>query len=115
MPFLKESGSTFAAASPEALSLSELIKAHARNLGFSKVGIVRAEVLSEQERQLKEWLRRGYHSRGKSAYRRAGAGTEVRTLGDRHDRSLLHADVSDLLGIESDLQRTADTRAGPAG
>jgi epoxyqueuosine reductase len=30
-------------------------------MGFSKIGFVRAEVMSEQEAHLREWLSRGYH------------------------------------------------------
>ncbi len=37
------------------------IKAQAFGLGFSKVGIVRAESLSEEESRLREWLGRGFH------------------------------------------------------
>ncbi len=37
------------------------IKRQARQLGFSKVGIVRAEQLSAARGRLKEWLRQGYH------------------------------------------------------
>jgi len=39
---------------------SEQIKTRARELGFNKIGIVRAEPLSEERQQLEEWLRRGY-------------------------------------------------------
>jgi epoxyqueuosine reductase len=37
-----------------------MIKAQARALGFQKVGIVRAEPLSNERDRLQEWLRRGY-------------------------------------------------------
>ncbi len=39
---------------------SARIKTQARELGFSKVGIVKAESLAERDR-LREWLARGYH------------------------------------------------------
>src|SRR5258708_33959989 len=51
-------------AKPERTRLAEVsarIKAHALELGFQKVGIVRAESLSNELQQLEEWLRRGYH------------------------------------------------------
>ena len=40
--------------------VSARIKAHARQLGFHKVGIARAEGLSPEKAQLKEWLARSY-------------------------------------------------------
>jgi epoxyqueuosine reductase len=42
-------------------SLTENIKRQALQLGFSKVGIARAEILSEEGRNLQEWLDRRYH------------------------------------------------------
>ena len=42
--------------------LSRLIKKRASVEGFDKVSIVRAELLAEEEAQLKEWLDRGYHA-----------------------------------------------------
>jgi epoxyqueuosine reductase len=45
---------------PNAAIRSEQIKTYARRLGFSKVGVTRAETLTERER-LNEWLTRGYH------------------------------------------------------
>ncbi len=41
--------------------LTNTIKAGARALGFSKVGIARAEALTLEGKSLAEWLRRGYH------------------------------------------------------
>ncbi|MEP6708033.1 MAG: tRNA epoxyqueuosine(34) reductase QueG [Pyrinomonadaceae bacterium] len=40
---------------------SAQIKAHALELGFHKVGVVRAEPLSAERERLEEWLRRDYH------------------------------------------------------
>jgi epoxyqueuosine reductase len=40
---------------------SALVKSHALQLGFHKVGIVRAEALSPENERLKEWLGRGFH------------------------------------------------------
>jgi epoxyqueuosine reductase len=37
------------------------IKAHALQLGFSKVGIVRAEWLTAEQSHLQQWLARGFH------------------------------------------------------
>ncbi len=42
-------------------TLTERIKACALDLGFSKVGIARAEAMTEEGVRLAEWLRRGYH------------------------------------------------------
>ena len=41
--------------------VSAQIRQHALRLGFSKVGRARAEVLSDPELRLREWLARGYH------------------------------------------------------
>jgi len=43
-------------------TLTQKIKAKALELGFSKVGIARAEGLGADGERLKEWLRRGYHA-----------------------------------------------------
>jgi epoxyqueuosine reductase len=40
---------------------TKAIKLRARELGFDKVGIVRAEPLTEERARLEEWLRRGCH------------------------------------------------------
>ena len=42
-------------------SFSHLIKERALGEGFSKVGIVRAEPLTDEANKLEEWLARGYH------------------------------------------------------
>ncbi|MBI3587016.1 MAG: tRNA epoxyqueuosine(34) reductase QueG [Ignavibacteriales bacterium] len=42
-------------------SLTQKIKAHALELGFNKVGIARAEILTEEGKHLQEWLNRRYH------------------------------------------------------
>ena len=47
------------------LSPSELtaeVKRRARALGFEKVGVVRAEALTEERARLEEWLARGHHA-----------------------------------------------------
>jgi epoxyqueuosine reductase len=43
------------------ISLTNQIKARAVELGFDKIGVVRAEALVEERARLEEWLRRGYH------------------------------------------------------
>ena len=43
------------------MSFSVQIKAKAREIGFQKVGIARAELLSEEVTRLHEWLANGYH------------------------------------------------------
>ena len=42
-------------------NFSEEIKRKAQELGFSKIGIARAERLEEESERLTEWLARGYH------------------------------------------------------
>jgi epoxyqueuosine reductase len=43
-------------------SYTNLIKSQAIELGFSKVGVARAEVLTDEGRRLQEWLGREYHA-----------------------------------------------------
>ena len=43
-------------------TLTEQIKAKALDLGFCKVGIAKAEPLTQDAERLKEWLHRGYHA-----------------------------------------------------
>ncbi len=43
-------------------TLTNRIKAKALELGFSKVGVARAEKLSEEGNRLEEWLNRGYQA-----------------------------------------------------
>lgn len=49
-------------ASPQDISFTDTIKQYARELGFDKLGIVRAEALDHEASQLNEWLARGYHA-----------------------------------------------------
>lgn len=51
------------------------IKAHAFSLGFTKVGIVPAEVLTLEGGLLREWLARGYH--GQMGYMARGADKRI--------------------------------------
>lgn len=44
------------------MSLTEQIKSKALELGFSKVGIARADALADEGARLTEWLHRGYHA-----------------------------------------------------
>ena len=43
------------------IGLSEKIRSYARDVGFDKVGIVRAEPLNDEGSRLNEWLSAGYH------------------------------------------------------
>jgi len=43
-------------------TLTQQIKSKALEIGFSKVGIARAEPLTDDAERLKEWLHRGYHA-----------------------------------------------------
>lgn len=56
------------------MSLTEQIKSKALELGFSKVGIARADALSDEGARLNEWLNRGWHASmqwmGKNAEKR---------------------------------------------
>lgn len=47
---------------PQSTSITDTIRQKALQLGFSKVGFVPAEVLSEPPAHLREWLARGYHA-----------------------------------------------------
>src|SRR5918911_2078080 len=42
--------------------LTAEVKRRARELGFEKVGVVRAEGLTVERARLEEWLRRGHHA-----------------------------------------------------
>ena len=44
-----------------ARTVTAQIRARAHGIGFQKVGIVRAEVLTDERLRLEEWLRRGFH------------------------------------------------------
>ncbi len=44
------------------MSLTEQIKSKALELGFSKVGIARADALNTEAVRLNEWLNRGFHA-----------------------------------------------------
>jgi len=46
---------------PAPALLTEALKKRAAELGFQKVGVVRAEALREEGARLEEWLRRGFH------------------------------------------------------
>lgn len=60
--------------------LSRQIRAQALALGFSKVGIVRAEQLAEADARLREWLGRGYHGEMKWMDREPGQRTDPRRI-----------------------------------
>ncbi len=56
------SSSTEGAASLSRARLTEEVKRRALALGFEKVGVVRAEILTEERARLEEWLARGHHA-----------------------------------------------------
>ncbi len=65
------------------LSPSELtagVKRRARELGFQKVGVVRAEGLTEERARLEEWLARGFHASMNWMERGAERRTDPREL-----------------------------------
>jgi epoxyqueuosine reductase len=45
----------------ESRTLTEQVKSRAREIGFEKIGIARAEVLADERARVDEWLRRGFH------------------------------------------------------
>jgi epoxyqueuosine reductase len=61
-------------------AFSARIKQRARELGFHKVGIARAERLSNEGARLKEWLRRGFHGEMQWMERSAERRTDPRAL-----------------------------------
>ena len=50
------------AARPSTAHLTEELKRRAHALGFQKVGVVRAESLTDERARLEEWLARGHHA-----------------------------------------------------
>jgi len=72
------------------LSLTEKIKQKAIDLGFSKVGIARAEPLSSEGARLHQWLIHGYH---------ASMHWMEREAAKRTDPSLVLANVKSVLSV----------------
>ena len=62
------------------MDASSEIKRRALQLGFSKVGIARAEQLSSERERLNQWLRRGYHGEMKWMARDPEQRTDPRGL-----------------------------------
>ena len=56
------SGSLFCYLFSELKSLTEQIKSRAIEIGFDKVGIARAETLTNESERLGEWLEKGFHA-----------------------------------------------------
>ena len=68
---------------PARLSPSQLtaeVKRRARELGFQKVGVVRAEALTDERARLEEWLARGLHASMAWMERGVGRRTDPREL-----------------------------------
>jgi epoxyqueuosine reductase len=64
----------------ERAAVSALIKGLARELGFQKIGIVRAEALTEAGLRLQEWLARGFHGEMKWMEREPSQRSDPRQL-----------------------------------
>ncbi|HEY0546586.1 MAG TPA: tRNA epoxyqueuosine(34) reductase QueG [Pyrinomonadaceae bacterium] len=60
--------------------LAQKIKERARAVGFQKVGIVRAEALTEERVRLEEWLRLGFHGEMRWMAREAARRTDPREI-----------------------------------
>ena len=70
-------------AAPSRLSPAELtaaLRRRAREMGFEKVGVVRAEPLTEERARLEEWLARGHHATMGWMERDAARRTDPREL-----------------------------------
>ncbi|HEX8284803.1 MAG TPA: tRNA epoxyqueuosine(34) reductase QueG [Pyrinomonadaceae bacterium] len=53
---------TAACPAPSPSELTAEVRRRARELGFQKVGVVRAEALTDERARLEEWLARGHHA-----------------------------------------------------
>src|ERR1051326_8493869 len=60
--------------------VSTLIKDLAREVGFQKIGIVRAETLTEEGLRLQQWLARGFHGEMKWMEREPSQRSDPRQL-----------------------------------
>src|SRR5574341_753794 len=81
------------------------IKLRARSVGFEKVGIVRAEVLTGERSRLQEWLARGYHA--EMAYM-------MRSPEQRTDPQKVFADARSVVVIALNYY-TADQHSNQSG
>jgi epoxyqueuosine reductase len=61
-------------------ALTALVRRRARELGFEKVGVARAEALAEEGARLEEWLRRGFHGEMRWMEREPARRTDPREL-----------------------------------
>ncbi len=62
------------------MTATEKIKAKALELGFTKVGIAKAEALDEEAAHLQEWLNRGYQASMEWMTRNSGKRTDPRLI-----------------------------------
>lgn len=65
---------------PAARTLTAQIKARAHDIGFQKVGIARANALTDERERLEEWLRRGFQGEMPYMARDPEQRTDPRTL-----------------------------------
>jgi epoxyqueuosine reductase len=95
------------------------LKEHALQLGFQKVGIVRAEPLSDEAARLRNWLEHGYHGEMKWMAREPQQRTDPRRIFPEARSVVVVAlnyytphehDVSARVGTASDSERIRDER-----
>ncbi len=93
--------------SSSASILTKFIKTRALEFGFSKVGLVRAEVMLEEGMRLREWLARGFHGTMEWMERSVDKRADV-----RHVLPNARSVVSLALNYFSPVQQSDDARCG---
>ena len=87
--------------------LTETIKGKARGLGFAKVGIARADALTEEGRRLQEWLSRSFHGTMSWMERNVEKRTDPRNIVPG-----AKSVISVAMNYYSDVQHSDDQRVG---